>query len=115
MTNDAKDAWNDVGERVSSLGKRLADHYNASDTDGATAKDTQRKVEEVVREIGNQVGRALEALDGTVRDEDARKDLKGVFSALGTAIASSVDEATGVIRGGGDKRDEEPPRPDAAT
>ena len=110
MGEDAKQAWSEVGERFSSLGKRLADNYSAGSTDAASTKETQRKVEEVVREIGNQLGRALEALDETVRDEEARRDLKGAFSALGTAISSTVDETAGVIRG---TPKEEPPRPDA--
>jgi hypothetical protein len=114
MAEDAKQAWSDVGERFSSLGKRLADHYAGGDPGTASAKETQRKVEEVVREIGNQLGRALEALDETVRDEEARKDLKGAFSALGTAITSTVDEAAGAIRGGSSGADD-PPRPDAET
>ena len=45
MADDAKQAWNNVGERFSSLGKRLADNYNASDKAGDSAKETQRKAE----------------------------------------------------------------------
>jgi hypothetical protein len=112
MENDAKKAWNEVGDRFSSLGKRLSDNYRASDPDATSANDTQGKVEEVVREIGNHLGRAFEAVDNTVRDEEARKELKGAFTALGTAISSSVDEAAGSIRG--TRSNEEPPRPDAA-
>lgn len=108
--SDPKQAWSEVGDRFTSLGRRLVDNYN-SGSDATSTKETQRKVEEVVREIGNQLGRAFEALDETVRDEGARADLKGAFNALGTAISSSVDEATGAIRGGGASK-EEPPRPD---
>jgi hypothetical protein len=111
MANDAKKAWNEVGDRLSSLGKRVSDNYRASDPD-ATASENQRKVEEVVREIGNHLGRAFEAVDNTVRDEEARKELKGAFTAIGTAISSSVDEAASSIRG--TRSNEEPPRPDAA-
>ena len=108
--SDPKQAWNEVGERFTSLGKRLADNYRAGGMQAPSMKETQRSVEEVVKEIGNQLGRALEALDETVRDNEARKDLKGAFDALGSAISSSVDEAAGAIRGGGPKQ--EPPRPD---
>jgi len=108
--SDPKQAWNEVGERFTSLGKRLADNYRAGSAQAPSMKETQRSVEEVVKEIGNQLGRALEALDETARDTEARKDLKGAFDALGTAISSSVDEAAGAIRGGGPKK--EPPRPD---
>jgi hypothetical protein len=110
MTEDAKQAWNEVGDRFSSLGRRLADTYRSGSPETASPKETQRKVEEVVREIGNQLGRALETLDETVRDDEARKDLKGAFGALGTAITTSVEEAASAIRGAA--RTEEPPRPD---
>ena len=109
--SDPKQAWNEVGERFSSLGRRLASNYNAG-SDATSTKETQRKVEEVVREIGNQLGRAFDALEETVRDQGAREDLKGAFNALGTAISSSVDEATGAVRGRAAPK-EEPPRPDA--
>jgi DNA-binding ferritin-like protein len=109
--SDPKQAWNEVGERFTSLGKRLADNYRAGSTDAPSAKETQRSVEEVVKEIGNQLGRALDALDETVRDEDARNDLKGAFNALGSAISTSVDEAAGAIRRSGTSSPQ-PPRPD---
>jgi hypothetical protein len=111
MTDGSKQAWGEVGERFTSLGKRLASNYRTGETGDASPAETQHKVEDVVREIGNQLGRALDALDETVRDEEARRDLKGAFTALGTAISASVDEATGAMRGGQSGR-KEPPRPD---
>lgn len=110
MSDASKQAWSEVGEWVSTLGQRLRSNYSAASPDAASTKETQHKVEEVVREIGNELGRALEALDETVRDEDARQDLKRAFNALGTAISSSVDEVAGAIRGNASKP--EPPRPD---
>jgi hypothetical protein len=106
----SKQAWSEVGDRFTSLGKRLAENYRAGHPEAPSAKETQRNVEEVVREIGNQLGRALDALDETVRDEGARRDLKGAFTALGTAISATVDEATGSIKGS--SAGDEPPRPD---
>jgi HAMP domain-containing protein len=113
MTDGSKQAWGEVGERFTSLGKRLADNYRSGQPDAPTPKETQRDVQEVVREIGNQLGRALDALDETVRDEDARRDLRGAFTALGTAISATVDEATGAMRS--TSNTDEPPRPDDAT
>jgi hypothetical protein len=106
--NTSKDAWNEVGDRFTAVGKRLANNYDKR-TDPGSAKDTQHKVEEVVREIGNQLGRAFEAVDDTVRDDAARQDLKQAFNALGSAISSTVEEAASAIRG---PKSEEPPRPD---
>jgi hypothetical protein len=62
-----------------------------------------------VREIGNQLGHALEAMDDTVRDNEARRDLKNAFNALGSAISSTVEDAATAIRG---PKGDEPPRPD---
>ena len=104
----SKNAWNEVGERFTAVGKRLAGHYDQR-SDGGSPKETQHKAEEVVREIGNQLGRALEAVDDTVRDDAARQDLKQAFNALGSAISSTVEDAATAIRG---PKDEEPPRPD---
>jgi hypothetical protein len=78
-------------------------------SDGTTPKETQHKVEEVVREIGNQLGHVLEAMDDTVRDDEARRDLKTAFNALGSAISSTVEDAATAIRGA---KGDEPPRPD---
>jgi len=103
----SKGSWNEVGDRFTAVGKRLAGHYDKRT--GGSPKDTQRKVEEVVREIGNQLGHAFEAVDDTVRDDAAREDLKQAFNALGTAISSTVEDAASAIRG---PKNEEPPRPD---
>lgn len=104
----SKESWNEVGDRFTAVGKRLAGHYDKRG-DGASAKETQHKVEEVVREIGNQLGRAFEAVDDTMRDDAARQDLKQAFNALGTAISSTVEDAATAFRG---PKNEEPPRPD---
>jgi len=113
MTDGSKQAWNEVGERLTSLGKRVADNYRSGEPETPPAREPQRNVEEVVREIGNQLGRAFDALDETVRDEGARRELKGAFTALGTAISATVDDATGAIRGTPSST-QDPPRPDDA-
>ena len=111
MADGSKQAWNEVGNRFASVGKRLAERYQASDAgDDAGSKETQRKIEEVAREIGNQIDRAFDALDETVRDPEARTDLKIAFGALGSAISASVNEATEALK---NRDTTEPPRPDA--
>ena len=103
MADDSKQAWSEVGNRFSSVGKRLADAYQAgSKQDDTSAKETQHKVEEVAREIGNQLDRALDALDETMRDPEARANLKIAFGALGTAISTSVNEAAEAVKSRGD-------------
>jgi hypothetical protein len=112
--DNAKQAWNDVGERFSSLGRRLSDHYReAGGTGRATVEGSQRKLEEAAREIGNEIGRAFTALGETISDDDAKKELKRAVSAIGDAVTVTVSEAGRAVRGRG-SFDEEPQRPDQA-
>ncbi len=109
---NAKQAWNDVGERFSSLGRRLSGHYREAGGAGrATVEGSQRKLEEAAREIGNEIGRAFSALGETINDDDAKKDLKSAVSAIGDAVTVTVSEAGKAVRSRG-SADEEPQRPD---
>ena len=111
---NAKQAWNDVGERFSSWGSRLSDHYRQAGGAGrSTVEGSQRKLEEAAREIGNEIGRALTALGDTINDDDAKKELKLAVSAIGDAVTVTVSEAGKAVRGRG-SADEQPQRPDGA-
>jgi hypothetical protein len=108
MPEHAKDAWNEVGERFSSWGRRLSDRYKESET-GEGIKESQRKLEEAAREIGNQLDRAFGALDATLRDQEAKKDLKDAVGAIGSAVAATIDDAGAAIRRRGGSSDTWPP------
>src|SRR5215467_5659184 len=97
MAQNAKDAWNEVGERFVSWSRHLTDHYKQAG-EGLTAKETQRKLEEAARQIGNQLDRAFSAIDGTLRDADAKKDLKDAVGAIGSAVTATIDDAGNAIR-----------------
>jgi hypothetical protein len=118
MAQNAKDAWNEVGERFASLGRHLSDHYREAGPGatgpGADQKDTQRKLEEAARQIGNQLDRAFSAIDGTLRDAEAKKDLREAVGAIGSAVSATIDDAGSAIRrrGGSDETWPEPERPD---
>ena len=109
---NAKQAWNDVGERFSSLGRRLSGHYREAGGAGrATVEGSQRKLEEAAREIGNEIGRAFAALGETIGDDDAKQDLRRAVSAIGDAVTVTVNEAGKAVRSRG-TTDEQPQRPD---
>jgi hypothetical protein len=113
MAQNAKDAWNQVGERFASWGRHLSDHYKEAGP-AETAKDTQRKLEEAARQIGNQLDRAFSAIDGTLRDAEAKQDLKEAVGAIGSAVSATIDDAGNAIRrrGGSGETWPEPERPD---
>ena len=111
MAQNAKDAWNEVGERFASWGRHLSNHYKEAGS-VETARDSQRKLEEAARQIGDQLDRAFSALDGTLRDADAKRDLKGAVGAIGSAVTATFDDAGHAIRRRGGSSDTEWPPPD---
>lgn len=96
MVGNAKDAWNEVGERFASWGRMVGDRYreaDASASEGAAsmsegAKEAQRKLEEAARELSDQLNRAFTALGDTLRDPKAKEDLKDAVRAIGEASRS---------------------------
>jgi hypothetical protein len=99
MADDAKKAWNDVGDRFASLGKRLSERYKESGPSGeANARETQRKLEDAAKEVGDQISRALDALGTTIHDDEAKADLKQAMNAVGEALGATFDEAGQAIR-----------------
>jgi F0F1-type ATP synthase membrane subunit b/b' len=112
MADDAKQAWNDVGERFASLGKRLSQRYRELGADGEPgAREAQRKLEDAAKEVSDQISRALDALGTTIGDEAAKADLKQAVSAVGHALGTTFDEAGQAIRRAVVSKDEGPPTP----
>src|SRR4051794_11415810 len=94
MADDAKKAWNDVGERFASVGKRLSQRYREMAPSGeAGAREAQRKLEDAAKEVSDQITRALDALGTTIGDEAAKADLKQAVTAVGHALGTTFDEA----------------------
>ncbi|HEX9299127.1 MAG TPA: hypothetical protein VF968_03245 [Actinomycetota bacterium] len=109
---NAREAWSEVGERVSSWGRRLSGHYRQAGGAGReTVEGSQRKIEEAAREIGNEIGRAFTAFGETINDDDAKKDLRRAVSSIGDAVTVTVSEAGKAVRGRS-ATGEQPQRPD---
>ena len=101
MSDNAKEAWNDVGERFASWGRGVADRYRSAQPAGAdSAEETQRKLEQAARELKNELTRGFTAVSETFRDEKAKKDLMDAVSSIGDAITATVNEASDAIKRG---------------
>jgi hypothetical protein len=114
MAANAKDAWNEVGERFGSWGRRVADRYKESQPGaGETAQEAQRKLEEAARQLSEQLNRAFTAVGDTLRDDQAKADLREAVRALGDAVGATVAETGDAIRrrvGSTGAGSEEPPK-----
>jgi hypothetical protein len=113
----AQDAWSEVGERFAAWGRLVAQRYNeSSGTAREATRETERKLEEAAREVTDVLDRAFTALGETIRDEQAKADLKGAVKAFGDAVAITVSETSEQIRrrvGGSGVTDEKPAGTDA--
>lgn len=110
MTESAKQAWNDVGERFTTWGRRVADRYReAGGTESGEAEDAQRELQRAAKELIDELSRGVTALGDTLRDEQARRELGDAVSAIGDAITATVNEAAEGIRKGGASGKDEPP------
>ena len=109
MGQHTKEAWNEVEERFASWGRRLSHHYREAGS-GESTETAQRKLKEAARQIGNELDRAFSALDGTLRDQEAKEDLKDAVGAIGSAVSATIDEAAaGIRRRGGSGEERIPP------
>ena len=112
MTDNAKDAWGEVGEKFASWGRRVADRYKeAGSTDDEAAKESERELQRAAKELIDELGRGFTAVGKTLTDDQANKDLGAAVSAIGDAITATVNEASQAIRSGksaGDAKDDDP-------
>jgi len=99
MTDNARQAWNEVGERFSSWGHHVAERYKEmGSVAGETAQESQRKLEEGARELSEHLNRAFTALGDTLRDERAKTELKDAVRAFADALSATVTETGEAIR-----------------
>jgi hypothetical protein len=82
----AKDAWKEVGDRLSALGLKLKLHTEEEradrDEDGA---DAMARVKAALEDV-------MEALGDASRDPAVRADVRSVVDALGDAANATADE-----------------------
>jgi hypothetical protein len=97
MGQHRKEPWNEAGQRFASWGRRLSDQYEEAGS-GESAEDAKRKLKEAARQIGDELDRVFSALDGTLRDQEAKQDLKDAVGAIGSAVSATIGEAATVVR-----------------
>ena len=100
MSDDAKQAWSEVGEKFSSWGHRVADRYHEAGSPEAAEEEKTRELERVAKQLIDEVSRGFSALGKTLRDDQGNKDLGDAVRAIGDAITATVNEATEGIRTG---------------
>ena len=101
MTENAKEAWSEVGERFASWGRRVSDRYHDAGTAQDPVEPAKGDLQRTAKELVDELSRGLSALGTTIRDDAAKKELSDALDALGTAISATVSEAGQSLRSGG--------------
>ena len=108
---DAKSAWADTGEQLTSLGSKLGAHYEKQrGTDGAQAR---AETEEALKRLGQAVQDAFEAVGAAAKDEAVRQDVKQVGRSLASALDVTFRQISSEIRQAFDRSQDRPAKADA--
>lgn len=112
MTESAKQAWGEVGDKFSSWGRRVADRYQQTgSTEKTDADEAERELKRAMKELFDELSRGVSAVGATLKDDQAKKELSDAVSAIGDAITATVSEATQAIRSKGSSSPPPPPPP----
>jgi hypothetical protein len=110
MTDSAKQAWGEVGEKFSSWGRRVADRYHETGPAGTNDADkAERELKRAMKELFDELSKGVSAVGATLKDDEAKKELSDAVNAIGDAITATVTEATDAIRSKGDSTPPAPP------
>jgi hypothetical protein len=98
MSDPMKQAWNDVGEGFSTLGRMMKEHYQTADAgaagDTAAAAGTQADDAALRAAFAKLVAAGREFGDRAVdvaRDDDVKAQAKRVAASLNDAVSATVD------------------------
>jgi hypothetical protein len=110
MTENAKQAWGEVGEKFSSWGRRVADRYQQTGSPETTdPEQAERELKRAMKELFDELSRGVSAVGATFKDDQAKQELSDAVNAIGDAITATVTEATEAIRSKGSSSPPPPP------
>jgi len=95
--SEAKQRWDEVGDRFSALGRRLKELYDERD-----GERQRENVDEALRRLGDVIDAGFAAVGESVRDPGVRSELNGAANAIGEAIRTTITEVSARVSKGPD-------------
>ena len=92
---EAKEKWDEVGERFGDLGRRLKDRFDANAAFGA---DEREKVNDALRQLGDALDAGFTTIGETLRDPAMRDEMKSAGSSIADAIAATLRDVSDAIK-----------------
>jgi|SRR5215831_16224775 hypothetical protein len=93
--SETKNAWDEVGNRFSELGRHVKQRYDAN---AGFGDDEREKVNDALHQLGDALDAGFTAIGDSLRDPAMRDELKGAGVAVADAIAATFNDVAAEIR-----------------
>jgi len=92
---EAKEKWDEVGDRFGDLGRHLKDRFDANAAFGA---DDRERVNDALRQLRDALDAGFTTMGESLRDPAMRDEFKTAGSSIADAIAATVHDVSEAIK-----------------
>jgi hypothetical protein len=92
---EAKDKWDEVGERFGQLGRQLKDRFDAN---AAFGPDERETVTDALRQVSDALDAGFTTIGDTFRDPAMRDDLKTAGASIADALSATLRDVSDAIK-----------------
>lgn len=92
---DVRSAWNETGDQLSELGRKLKVHY---DSQHGESEQTRAELTDAAHKLGAAVQDAFEAIGAAAKDRAVQDDVKHVGQSLAEALGATLGQAADELR-----------------
>ncbi|HEY6798305.1 MAG TPA: hypothetical protein VI248_26805 [Kineosporiaceae bacterium] len=93
---DARGAWNETGDKLTELGRKLKVHYEAQR--GPESEQSRQELADAARRMGGALQDTFEALGTAARDKAVQADVRQVGHSLLEALGATLGQASEELR-----------------
>jgi hypothetical protein len=120
--DETKRAWDEVGDGFAKLGRMISERYKGqgAEVPARTGNTEDNTVADAIRRATDELDRAFTSLGDTLRDDDAREQMRDTGRKLTDALRVTFTEVGDEVRravggsrstGPGEPPDSTPPQP----
>ncbi len=92
---EAREKWDEVGDRFSRLGHELKERFEVNATFGSDERET---VNAALRQLGEALDAGFTTIGDTLRDPAMRDELKTAGTSITDAIAATLRDVSDAIK-----------------
>jgi len=92
---EAKDKWDEVGERFGDLGRSLKDRFDANAAFGAAERE---RVNDALRQLADALDAGFTTIGETLRDPAMRDEMKSAGSSIADAITATLRDVSDAFK-----------------